>query len=210
MKNISGYLLFFLLILLPLGTILCSCLGYTFKLGSYLAFAVITALLAVTAAVIADAGKVSSVLFALAAPLSLVNAVFYIFECGRNSRIWIILCMLICIVCGCILTVKHGKPLALKIIALILSAFMILPVSFIGFAMLIFGNMGEVTVVRSIESPGGTYYAEVVDDDQGALGGNTLVDVYQNKEFNNHENIKMPSFHPNIRIGRGIFYFKHY
>ncbi|OUP17802.1 hypothetical protein B5F29_12750 [Lachnoclostridium sp. An196] len=123
MKNISGYLLFFLLILLPLGTILCSCLGYIFKLGSCLVFAVITALLAITAAVTADAGKVSSVLFALAAPLSLVNAVFCIFECSRSSRIWIILCMLICIVCCCILTVKYGKPLALKIITLILSAF---------------------------------------------------------------------------------------
>ena len=177
MKNISGYLLFFLLILLPLGTILCSCLGYTFKLGSCLVFAVITALLAITAAVPADAGKVSSVLFALAEPLSLVNAVFCIFECSRSSRIWIILCMLICIVCCCILTVKYGKPLALKIITLILSAFIILPVGFTGFVMLLFGNIGETTVIRSIVSPGGTYYAEIIDDDQGALGGNTLVDV---------------------------------
>ena len=58
---------------------------------------------------------------------------------------------------------------------------MILPIGFFGFIALIFGNFGQNTVVQSVESPNGIYYAEVIDSDQGALGGDTLVDVYENK-----------------------------
>lgn len=47
-----------------------------------------------------------------------------------------------------------------------------------------FGNIGVNTVVKSIKSPNGLYYAEVIDSDQGALGGDTLVYVYKNKEIN--------------------------
>ena len=36
----------------------------------------------------------------------------------------------------------------------------------------------------SVESPNETYYAEVIDSNQGALGGNTFVDVYENKGLN--------------------------
>lgn len=49
-----------------------------------------------------------------------------------------------------------------------------------GFIALTFGNFAQDTLVKSIESPNGVYYAEVIDNDQGALGGNTYVDVYEN------------------------------
>lgn len=45
------------------------------------------------------------------------------------------------------------------------------------------GNIGETTVVDVFPSPDGRYYAELIDDDQGALGGNTCVDVYRTAEL---------------------------
>ncbi len=185
--SISGYLLFALVVLLPLGAALSACFGYTFEVTNYSVFAIITALLAVSEVVLSVIYKnpVENKAFAglnvLLTPLSLMNAVFYIFEC---NKIWIAVSMLVCVGCCCYLTLKHGKPLMIKIIALILSALMVLPIGLFGFVMLIFGNIGQNTVVQSVESPNGTYYANVIDSDQGALGGDTLVDVYENKSVN--------------------------
>lgn len=41
----------------------------------------------------------------------------------------------------------------------------------------IFGEFGKISVVKEVLSPNQNYVAEVVDDDQGALGGNTYVTV---------------------------------
>lgn len=48
--------------------------------------------------------------------------------------------------------------------------------------LLTFFTIGQLRVVQSVPSPDGTYYAEVIDDDQGALGGNTLVEVYDTRK----------------------------
>jgi hypothetical protein len=61
---------------------------------------------------------------------------------------------------------------------------MVLPIWFLSFIALIFGNFGQNTVVQAVESPNGKYCALVIDSNQGALGGDTLVDVYENSGFN--------------------------
>lgn len=40
------------------------------------------------------------------------------------------------------------------------------------------GGLAENTVVQTLKSPDGTYIAQVISSDQGAMGGNTLVEVY--------------------------------
>ena len=72
----------------------------------------------------------------------------------------------------------------MKITASILYALLILFFSCLSFFMLIFGNIGQNTVVRTLESPSGKYCAQVIDSDQGALGGDTLVDVYKKSGVN--------------------------
>ncbi len=181
--SVLGYILFALVVLLPVGTLLTACFGYTFTLASMTAFAVVTAVLSVGLTVLSIIEKepcedgVLKVLFAILTLLSLINTVFYMFADGR---IWDIACLCVCTVCSVFLAVKHGKPLALKITALVLSAFMVLPIVFTGFAV----NIGQNTVVQSVASPNGAYYAEVVASSQGALGGDTVVNVYENKGIN--------------------------
>lgn len=185
--SVLGYVLFALSALLPSGTLICYCFGYTFEIVSISALAIIIALISVQLTILSieeaeiNISGAAKVLFTLLAPLSLVNAVFLIVE---NGRIWVVVCAFICIGCSLFLTVKHGKPLPLKIITLSLSVLMLIPICFLGFITFIFGNIGKDTVVKTVESPNGAYYAEVINSDQGALGGDTLVDVYESKEIN--------------------------
>ncbi len=55
---------------------------------------------------------------------------------------------------------------------------------------LVFGEISDSTVIKTIESPNGNYYAEVIESDQGALGGNTLVYVYKDIDIFN-KNLKI-------------------
>ena len=180
-------LLFALTILYPAGVIITACFGYRFTLISVSAFAIAIAVLSVCIVVLDLICKNTlenntiRILLAIITPFSLINAVFYIFEC---SQIWVIASVLLSAGCCCYLTVKYGKPSALKVVALVLSALMILPICFFSFIAFIFGNISQNTVVQTIESPSGKYYAQVIDSDQGALGGDTLVDVYQDCGIN--------------------------
>ncbi|MBP3602613.1 MAG: hypothetical protein J6J79_00530 [Lachnospiraceae bacterium] len=51
------------------------------------------------------------------------------------------------------------------------------------FMSLFFGNIADAKVMYSRESPEGKYIAEVIDDDQGALGGYTIVQVKRKESF---------------------------
>lgn len=180
-------LLFGLTVLYPAGVIIAGCFGYHFTLFSVPGFAIGLAALSVLAVVLDLACRnttdntVLQILLASITPLSLLNSVFCVFAC---PQIVVIASLLLCTVCCCYLTAKHGKPLGLKIAAFVLAGVMILPIGFFHFLALFFGNIGQDTVVKTALSPNGEYYAQVIDSDQGALGGDTLVKVYQDWELN--------------------------
>ena len=184
LRSVLICLLFALTILYPAGVIISSALGYRFELISILAFSIAEAILAVGIVVLdlickcAPTNKLLQILLALTVPLSLINAVFYIFNC---PQLGVIVSALIPAGCTCFLVVKYGKPLAIKIATLVLFVQLLLLVLFFSFMIFIFGNIGQNTVVQTVESPSGKYYAQVIDSDQGALGGDTLVNVYEKK-----------------------------
>ena len=189
--TILVYILFALIVFHPLVTILLSLFGYTFELTSYSLFSVITALLAVSTVVLSVEtiysieNKTVTVLLALATPLSLINAFLYMVFCDSSliESTLVATSMCICCCCCCYLTIKRGKPLALKIICLVLSALMALPVGFFGLIAIVFADFGRETVVQSVESPDGKYYLEVIYADEGALGSSTIVNVYKSKSI---------------------------
>ena len=185
--NASGGILAVLLLLLPAGMLISAHFGYEFALANISAYTIILASLSVGLTVFsikttaASESGIMKVLFALLTPFSLINAVFCLFV---SSSVWTVVWVLICIVFCLFLTILHGNPLALKATTLALSALLALPIGFFCFILLFFGSIGQTTVVNSVESPGGTYCAEVIDSDQGALGGDTLVEVYEKSAFN--------------------------
>lgn len=174
--------LFALTALYPAGIIVTACIGYTFRLASVSAFAAALAVLSFLTVYLdidekgSPESNVLRVLLAVITPLSLINAVCYIFAC---PQFWVAACVLVSAGCCCFLTVKHGKPKALKIVALAIAGLMALPIGFMALFAPIFGNIGQDTVVQSVESPSGKYCACVIDSDQGGLGGDTFVNVYE-------------------------------
>lgn len=182
LRSAVGYILFSLIALLPVGVIICDLFGYVFNLADYNIFAVLTALAAVAAAIASASvfGKsrststVCAILLSLSSPLSFINTVFYLSKC--NS--WLVAaCMLICMVLCIIIASICGKPFAVKIVALILSFLMFFP-TLICSLFLMF-PFSENTVVKELPSPDNTYCVQVISSDQGALGGDTIVCVYE-------------------------------
>lgn len=68
----------------------------------------------------------------------------------------------------------------LLFIAIIILAF---PLCFFLFIFFTFGNITEKTVIKTVTSPNETHYAQVISVDQGALGGNTVVKVFENSDI---------------------------
>lgn len=185
------WLLFVLTILYPAGTLIAACFGYNFELISILAFSGIIAFLSVCTVACTlilelvfknmDESKRIRVILTVITPLSLLNSVLYILEC---PKIFVVISAFVSAGCCFFLTVKHGRPVVLKIATLVLSGLMVLPIGYFCFIALIFGNIGQNTVMQTAESPSGKYYAQVIDCDLGALGGDTLVHVYEKGGIN--------------------------
>ena len=171
--------------LYPLGKAILSCLNYTLELSNVPAFAIVIATLAVCVAVLdityknAFTNKSIKVLIATIAPLSMINTFLYLLA---SNHVAVHISGIVCFICCCIITIKHAEPLSVKILSLVISALLVFPTALLG--ILVLFPIGQNTVVQTLESPSGKYYAEVVDSDQGALGGDTLVNVYESRELN--------------------------
>ncbi len=177
--------LFAVVALYPLGKAILSCFDYTLELFSVPAFAIIVAVLSVCVVVLdityknTLTNKAIGVFIATIAPLSMINTFLYLLA---SNHIAVHISGAVCFVSCCIITIKHAKPLSVKVLSLVLSALLVFPTALLG--ILVLFPIGQNTVVQTLESPSGRYYAEVVDSDQGALGGDTLVRVHEKREFN--------------------------
>lgn len=97
--------------------------------------------------------------------ISIVSMIYLFFRCR--------FCLPLKIIFGIISAILMG-------IWLLVVALMV-PVSLVGAFETVFGEFGKTSVVKEVSSPNQNYVAEVVDVDEGALGGNTLVKVREAK-----------------------------
>ena len=184
--SILSYVLIVFVAIVPLGIIALSRFGYTFTDFSVSAFTVVDAALAVCMVALNEMyektikNKAIYILLALVMPLSLVN----IFVClQRQSHALVLISGWVCVCCCGYLIIKHTKPMVLKIVALSIAGLLALPISLFSL-FAVFFPIGQNTVVKTVESPSGRYYAQVIDSDQGALGGNTIVNVHKKSTVN--------------------------
>lgn len=189
MKKVLSVLVWILLVLLafvPLGAGISAIFGYSFELANYWAFALadvsVAAILVLLSLISKETvdGKVSQILFALITPCALINTMFYVTQCGK---MWLALSLLLCVGCG-YLTIRHGRPLSVRAGALVLTAALVLPVCLICVLLTAIGNAQVQHVVKSVDSPNGVYYAQIINSDQGNMGGDTIVKVYSHKGLN--------------------------
>lgn len=188
MKKLLSVLACILLALVafsPVCSLICAIFGYKFTLVDPAVFAIaVFVLTAITVAVsiisneIVENGIVCIVISVLT-PCALINTGFYIRSCGT---LWIVASVLICIGCG-YLTIRHGKPATVKTGAMVLTAGMLLPMVLICFVMSVAGKTQNYTVVDTVDSPSGAYYAQIIDNDQGEQGGSKMVHIYADKDI---------------------------
>ena len=169
----------------PLGWLLSYYCGYNFAWQNASVVAVII-MMGFVATVVGDIwlsdrihSVLSAVMWTLTLPLVLINGLLQ-----ADHGLFVILCYAVSAGCSLYLTIRRGRPLALKIISLVESGGWTVLIALATMIVLVFGGlMGEETVVKTLPSPEGTYYAEVVDSDQGAMGGATYVQVYHPPVF---------------------------
>ena len=170
--------------LFPVICILAHYAGYKFIVHSGIVYAVVTTLIYVTVSLILiyskdkRIDKGTSLVTSVLLILNQVNLLFFALKTQSSlhstvARLMIALWLVFTI----IVVAFYVKNMGLKVSFLVLAGLMIFPMCFI----LMFENIGSDTVTASVTSPDGRYCAEVIDSDQGALGGDTLVLVYSNR-----------------------------
>lgn len=189
MKNKTKYILYVLIFtssFLPVVSLILCCFKYIVSLFSYSFFAVASALIFIVFTTVIlkseEVGVTKTIRFstALMPIMSLINAVVYVF---KSKSAVVAVCMAICFVCSAVIAEKICKSEKAKIFSVISSGLLSVPVLIFSVLVVIFGSFGANTVIDSIPSPDGTYYAEIIDSDQGAMGGDTVVYVHKNSKL---------------------------
>ena len=185
--SVTVIILFLLNLFLPAATLFCFVCGYSFSLFSYGFFSAVICVISLFAAVISlflgedPLGKVLSVFSSLLPMLTVINCIFSFFKCSAGEFFVIGATMLIALSGAAICAVKTGAPMILNACSISASLLAVIPIGIMAFFIFAFADFGENTVVKDIPSPDGQRYIEVVDNDQGALGGATVVRVCEDK-----------------------------
>lgn len=121
---------------------------------------------------------VTTILSGLLVPFSVANLFTWVWE---NRTFWFLLLALVWVVFSALLMYIYGKHAFFQGAMMGGSAVVLFLVVLLCL-LLVFFSIGRITIVQTLPSPEGTYYAQVIDDNQGALGGNTLVEVYDTRK----------------------------
>lgn len=171
--------------LYPLALLLCSLSEVHLELTHPVVLTAAAALTSGGAALIAaksgENAEIPAFPAALSLPLALIFAFCLLFT--RSCQVWDLLLLTLAVAACLYLTFKSSGRKWWKTVCLIAASLLTALFLYIAPMALLFGSIGKVTVVQSVESPSGSYYAELIDDDQGALGGSTLVYLYRGRPF---------------------------
>lgn len=111
--------------------------------------------------------KVRNVFDIILIPLAFVNSALAIMA---HQRVYTLIYVFVSFACCLIISLSNSRQIIFKSIISVLLSLLL-------FVFVPFAFFGKNTVVTTAESPSGRYYAEVIDNDQGALGGNTYVNA---------------------------------
>lgn len=154
--------------------------GYTMTLQASEAYAATVAICAVAAVLAAKTAGVQELKASLRClpvllPLSLAYGIV-LFELADWKHIGVSL--LVTLICCTILYRKCARKMSFARACKVMCTFLVPLILF--FAMTAMTDFVMSTVVESVHSPEGRYEALLIDVDEGALGGSTVVDVRDN------------------------------
>ena len=94
-----------------------------------------------------------------------------------GSNFLILLLIFLPCICSLTLFIRFAHPAGLAVATALLALFLAALTFFLFLLVAIFSEFGRNTIVKTSFSPHGYHLAQVIESDQGALGGNTLVTV---------------------------------
>ncbi len=147
---------------------------------SYHAYALLTAAISLAVAVnsffVKDAAltKTEALCILFMPLMPLINWICYIIPAGWKFTA---LCMPVCFICVLVYMLQSIKQVKRKVIVSLSCIIFFIPICFISLLDCLFSGFGIDRVVQVEYSPDREYKAEVVDSDQGALGGAVFVNV---------------------------------
>lgn len=165
--------------LFPALVIVFGLAGYSLRIGSGIVFpaAATAAYFAVGILLLVQRdrriGKARAVLLCVSLVLNQINTFYYM---AYADDIRTVLFFASWFLMTAAVVAVYVRSVGLKAVFYALSGCLIYPM----FLFFLFGGITANTVVAREVSPDGAYCAEVIDNDQGALGGATLLNVYRN------------------------------
>lgn len=180
-KLVLPYLLIFSGLFLPVLTLILYCFGYKVSLISYPVFSVVLALLYFVSTYVICKKNIICKALAFLPIISLVNLAVYAF---KARQMFVFACMTFCFLCSAVIAEKVCKTTKTKVASVITSMILPIPILLAAFAAAALDGFSITTVYDRIYSPNKSYYAEIVDYDEGTFGRETIVDVYRNNGVN--------------------------
>lgn len=123
--------------------------------------------------------KSEEILFCFLPVLSMVWSMYYVIANGAQNVIQYIPITVICI-CSFYLSGFGKRHRIIYICSRIISVPVVAVIMVFYIVAILMSDFGATDVLKSIDSPGGRYTLRIVEVDQGALGGDTLVEVNKN------------------------------
>lgn len=190
MKNKRSVIVYFLAVMNGFYPLLCL-ISYFFGYSVYLSFSVVYTL---WLAVIfmysnhfikrneeAEFSKSARICAAFLPLITAVNLGVYVFKHGSLP---IALIMGVCLIFAAVIAEKVLESNKSKVLSVVSSGFICLIAVVLSFFAVSSSYLFTKRVEKFILSPDRTYYAEVVNIDQGALGGDTVVYVHRSRVTN--------------------------
>lgn len=183
-KHLYLRILLAMSLVFPLLLLLGECFGFEVIVRSWgmhgVVFTALFVFLSIRALRMEEESRTGSVLACFLFPASAIHALVWTVGFARFwlaavlSLVWVILSVII--------MVKNVRPLWVKLIASLPSVVILLP-TLLAMLLLPF-TWGYRGTVQTLTSPDRNYRAEVIDVNEGALGGATIVEVYDlRKQF---------------------------
>lgn len=187
-NNSICYILTILSALFPFLSIYINRFGYSLVLRFPIATLSVTMAIFVSCAVFSylnsehGTSKSASIILLVAFPLSIINGLFVFFD---YTNVLSFVFLLVTSICILTVTANLCRYSAITVTICVISAIAYVFVLIIGFFALMFGGIRQDTILGEVESPDGAYTAVLISSDQGALGGDTLVNI----EFNSKNGV---------------------
>ena len=181
MKKYVMYAPLGIMLLIPICGLFAMVIGYEWAWEAPWLFSAVFSILFCASVFAVPKHTMPAPLAGLCLVLSVVHLFVMLLIAGRADDLAAIALSLMCVV-GAVLLLKRAKPhkgwkIATSVAAGLLFGLYVLSLPFMAFGMMI----GYTEIVDTVYSPNGRYRAELLDINEGALGGDTVVLVYDER-----------------------------